>query len=67
MVKKPKRLLSRDQLLDRVPVSYPTVLKLIAGGTFPKPRTVEGGSRPFWVEDEVDDWITKLSVREGTS
>jgi predicted DNA-binding transcriptional regulator AlpA len=61
MAKKPKRLLSREQILDRVPVSYPTVLKLVRAGDFPAPRMV--GSRPMWVEDEVDEFIANLPAR----
>src|SRR6516165_4673318 len=63
VAKKPKRLLSREQVLDRVPLSYPTILKRIGDeeNPFPKPRMI--GSRPFWVEDEIDQYITNLPAR----
>jgi predicted DNA-binding transcriptional regulator AlpA len=61
MPKKPKRLLSREELLDRVPLSYPTILKLIDADEFPAPVMI--GSRPFWVEDEVDAYIANLPRR----
>jgi predicted DNA-binding transcriptional regulator AlpA len=66
VAKKPKRLLSREQILDRVPLSYPTILKRIDDeeNPFPAPRMI--GSRPFWVEDEIDDYITNLPPRDAT-
>jgi predicted DNA-binding transcriptional regulator AlpA len=63
MPKKPKRLLSRQQLLDKVPLSYPTILKLIEEGKLPRPRTFGSGTRPLWVEDEVDEKIDAMNRR----
>jgi predicted DNA-binding transcriptional regulator AlpA len=60
---KPKRLLSREQVLDRVPLSYPSILKRIGDPElpFPAPRMI--GSRPFWAEEEVDAYISNLPAR----
>jgi len=58
---KPKKLLSREQILDRVPLSYPTILKRIAAGEFPAPVMI--GNRPFWHEHEVDEYMANLPRR----
>jgi predicted DNA-binding transcriptional regulator AlpA len=60
---KTKRWLSRERLLDKVPLSYPTIIKLMADEErpFPAPRMV--GSRPLWDDDEVDTYIASLPAR----
>lgn len=43
-----------------------TIYKYIAAGTFPKPVPL-GGGRVAWVEQEIQDWITKcIQAREAT-
>ena len=45
------RLLTRKQVLALVPISYPTIWKLMCQGKFPRPRKV--GSRSLWSEREI--------------
>jgi predicted DNA-binding transcriptional regulator AlpA len=56
--------LSREQILERVPYTYPTILKLIKAGQFPAPRKVGDSNRPTWVEAEIDEFITNLPHRD---
>jgi prophage regulatory protein len=51
----PPRLLSKKQVLDRVPFSYPTLWKMMKLGKFPKSRRV--GGKAFWLEAEISTWI----------
>jgi predicted DNA-binding transcriptional regulator AlpA len=53
-------LLSRKQLLERIPLSYPTVWKLMQRGEFPRSRSV--GGKIMWLEREVAEWAEALPV-----
>jgi len=54
--KKPKRLISTKEMLERVNLSWPSVKDRVKAGTFPEPR--KPSPRKFgWVEDEIDEWI----------
>jgi prophage regulatory protein len=53
-------LLSRKQLLERIPLSYPTVWKLMQRGEFPRSRSV--GGKVVWLEREVVEWAEALPV-----
>jgi predicted DNA-binding transcriptional regulator AlpA len=59
---RPQRLLNKSQLLDRVPLSYPSIWDAMKRGAFPRSRVV--GRRVMWVEAEVDDWILQLEVKD---
>lgn len=54
------QLLSKKQLLERVPYSPQHILRLENAGLFPR-RIKPGGnsrnSKCFWVANEVEDWI----------
>jgi predicted DNA-binding transcriptional regulator AlpA len=54
------RLMSRRELLDRVPVSYATIWKLMRSGEFPRSRRI--GGKVVWVESEVEAWIDNLTM-----
>jgi predicted DNA-binding transcriptional regulator AlpA len=54
------RLLSRREVLEKVPVSYPTIWKWMRERTFPRSRDI--GGKVAWIEAEVDDWIANLGV-----
>lgn len=56
---KGERFISRRQLLDRIPVSYPTIWKWMVSGEFPRGRSL--GGKIAWVESEVDRWIVERS------
>jgi len=46
------RLISKTQLLTKIPISYVQVWSLMREGKFP--RSVAIGNRVAWVESEVD-------------
>jgi len=52
------RLLSRRQLLERVPLSYTSIWLRMRAGTFP--RSVDMGGKPAWFEHEIDAWMASL-------
>ena len=61
--KKPERLLSRREVLDRVGVSYPTLWHWMRSGKFPRSRSVGGvGGKVAFLESELDRWMTELPV-----
>jgi predicted DNA-binding transcriptional regulator AlpA len=51
------KLLSRDEVLARVPVSYVTIYHWMKAGTFPRSRLINGGPRVGWIESEIDAWV----------
>lgn len=55
-----QRLLSRREMLAKVPVSYPTVWKWMREGTFPRSRDI--GGKVAWIEHEIDDWIAARPI-----
>jgi len=57
----PVRLLSARQVLDRVPLSYPTIWKMMREGKFPRARKIS--NRSFWIESEIDAYINGLLLR----
>lgn len=57
----PTRLLSKAQVLARVPVTFPTLWAWQRQGRFPRARVV--GGKSCWIESEVDAWIAALPVR----
>jgi len=60
------RLLSRDEVLDKVGVTYPTIWKLMCEGAFPRPVVVgrNKNGKNAWLEHEVDDFIARLPRRK---
>jgi prophage regulatory protein len=56
------RLLDRKQLMAKTGLSYPTIWKLMREDTFPHSRAV--GGKTVWIESEVDDWISRLPLRQ---
>lgn len=56
-----QRFLSRKDLCDKVGVTFPYLWRLIREGKFPAGREV--GSRTFWLESEVDAWMSARPVR----
>jgi len=45
-----RRLIDKRQLLERVPLSYPTIWKRMKAGTFPRPY-VENGAKNAWTDN----------------
>jgi predicted DNA-binding transcriptional regulator AlpA len=59
------RLLSKNEILAKVNLSYPSVWKLMLAGAFPRPVVIGGavGGKNAWFEHEVDAWIAALPRR----
>lgn len=57
-----QRLLSKAEVLQRVPVSFSTLYGWMQQGTFPRPRIVgpSKNGKVFWTEESVDRWISDL-------
>jgi predicted DNA-binding transcriptional regulator AlpA len=58
----PTRLIFKKQLLERVPLSYATIWRLMREGKFPHARQI--GARSVWVESEVEAFLQALPLRE---
>ena len=56
------RLLSKREVLARVPLSYPTIWALMRDGKFPRSRQVADGKKVVWLEHEINAWIFGLSI-----
>ncbi len=59
----PCRLLTRKQLLEIVPFSYPTIWGLMRRGEFPKALLI-GQQKVAWREDEIREWIDSRPRQE---
>jgi predicted DNA-binding transcriptional regulator AlpA len=55
------RLLFKKQLLEVVPLSFPTIWKMMRAGTFPR-RLVVGG-KTAWHLHEIEAWMKALPQR----
>lgn len=56
----PMRLVSKAELLKRVPYSFPTLWHWMAAGNFPRSRII--GQKTVWIEFEIEEWIANLPV-----
>jgi predicted DNA-binding transcriptional regulator AlpA len=56
---KSMRLMSRREVLELIPVSYPKIWAMMQRGEFP--RSLAIGGKCVWREDEVHAWIDGLS------
>jgi predicted DNA-binding transcriptional regulator AlpA len=59
---KPKRLITKEEVLFRVPCGYRRIVNLMRNGDFPLSREV--GRRVVWIEDEIDAWIAQTAVTQ---
>jgi predicted DNA-binding transcriptional regulator AlpA len=59
--KKRRRLISRKELLERVPLSYPRIWQLIREKKFPEAISL-GDRKIAWYEDVIDAWIASRPV-----
>jgi predicted DNA-binding transcriptional regulator AlpA len=55
------RLIDRHALLRKVPLTFPTIWSAMRRGEFPRGRRI--GARTFWIEGEIDAWISTRPVR----
>jgi predicted DNA-binding transcriptional regulator AlpA len=63
------KLLSKRQVLERVPVSSATLARWEKQGLFPRRFHIGGNGvwkKAFWREDEVADWIEAHAERRDT-
>ena len=56
-----RKVLSRAELLRRIPYSYAHIYKLMRANKFPRPRVMYG--RSVWLEPEIDDFVNNLPIR----
>jgi predicted DNA-binding transcriptional regulator AlpA len=55
------KLLSKQEVCERVHRSYPSIWEAICKGLFPRAR--EQGERPYWFEHEIDAYLEALPLR----
>jgi len=55
------RLLSKSEILQLVPFSFPTIWKMMISGRFPKPRIC--GGKSAWLSTEISAWMIALPTR----
>ena len=61
------RLISFEEVRDRVPFSKTHLYRKIAAGTFPRPVPL-GPNKVAFIEREIDEWIaSRLEARENQS
>ena len=58
---KPARFISKQEVIARVSVSYPTIWQWMRDGKFPRSR--ELGGRVVWLESEVEEWMANVPLR----
>jgi predicted DNA-binding transcriptional regulator AlpA len=57
----PIRLICKSELLKRVPLSFPTIWKMMQQNRFPRARVM--GGKSVWIEGEVEDFLAALPLR----
>jgi predicted DNA-binding transcriptional regulator AlpA len=57
-----ERLIDKNQLRERVPLSFPTIWTMMREGRFPAARIV--GGKSMWLESEVAAWIASRPQRK---
>jgi len=55
-------LLSKAQVLRKVPITAPTLWAWVRAGKFPRPRAISP-NKTCWIEAEVDAWIRARPLR----
>lgn len=56
-----KRYIDKRQLLQKLAMSYPSIWARMRKGVFPRPY-VDGGKN-YWLESEVDQYLSSLPKR----
>lgn len=54
-----ERYLRIGDLTERLPISRPTIYRMIKKATMPKP--IKLGSSTVWLESEIDKWMKDLA------
>jgi prophage regulatory protein len=55
-------LLSKAQVLAKIPITAPTLWAWCRAGKFPRPRAISP-NKPCWLASEVDAWILAQPLR----
>ena len=55
--------LSKAQVLQKIPVTAPTLWAWVRAGKFPRPRAISP-NKTVWLRDEVDQWMRARPLRE---
>jgi predicted DNA-binding transcriptional regulator AlpA len=53
---KPLVFLSKAQVLQKIPITAPTLWSWVRQGKFPAPRSISN-NKVVWIEAEVDAWM----------
>jgi predicted DNA-binding transcriptional regulator AlpA len=61
--KGPARLLDKEEVLRRVPFTYPTIWKMMRENKFPR-SLVSNTAKTVWLEDDVEQWIRNRPVQK---
>jgi prophage regulatory protein len=64
MNNEPERILSKQNVLDRVGVNHVTLWRMEKRGEFPKHVQISTG-RVGWLESEVNAWIAALAEKRS--
>ena len=59
------KLLDLRSVLARVPISRARLYQLVKAGQFP--RQVRVGGRAFWLEHELEAWISALAAQRDAA
>jgi predicted DNA-binding transcriptional regulator AlpA len=62
---RPRRLITKRELRRRVPLSFPTIWKMMRQNRFPPARII--GGKTVWLEDEIDALFDTLPLRRYKS
>ena len=62
MVAANKRFIYKDEVLERVGATYPTIWRWMCEDKFPV--AVEVGGRIAWLESDIDAWMKSRPVRQ---
>jgi predicted DNA-binding transcriptional regulator AlpA len=62
VVAPPIRVISKRELLRRVPLSFPTIWKMMKQNRFPRAHVL--GGKTVWIESEVSNFLADLPLRE---
>jgi prophage regulatory protein len=60
-----ERLITRDELLTKIPFTVQHIYRLEAAGKFPR-RVRVGANRVAWVESEILDWMAQRIQERGS-
>jgi len=58
---RPVSLIFKPELLKRVPLSFPTIWKMMREKRFPPARII--GGKSAWIESEINDFLAGLPLR----